>query len=170
MTKSLLLPILVLAACSDAPSKEESAQIFAAANTAMTSGQSRAVAEAQNGSALTAPADLVLDFTGACSLGGSVAIAGSYSGSGGTQATFDLTTTFDACHELQGTLDGEVDWTSAASGTSFMASMTGDLDWTGSDGSASCTLDLHLAVSQLGVSYTGSLCGHDVTAGLTLSP
>lgn len=170
MTKSLLLPLVVLAACSDAPSKEESQQIFLAANTAMTSAQSRAVTQAQNGSTLTAPADLTLDFTGPCSLGGSVSIAGAYSGSGGTQATFDLTTTFDACQELQGTLDGDVAWTSAATGTSFTAAMTGDLDWSDSNGSASCTLDLHLAVSQLGVSYTGSLCGHDVTAGFTLSP
>jgi hypothetical protein len=168
MNTRYLLPLLVLAACSDGPSKEESMQIFAAANTAMTSAQSRAVTEAQTG-LLTAPADLVLDFTGPCSLGGSVGVSGSYSGTGGTSATFDLATTFDACHELQGTLDGDVHWTSEATGTSFTAAMTGDLAWDGSDGSASCTLDLHLAVGQLGVSYTGSLCGYDVTADLTLS-
>jgi hypothetical protein len=168
MNLRYLAPILVVAACSDAPSKEESVQIFAAASTAMTSAQSAAVTQAQ-GAALTAPADLVLDFTGACSLGGSVAIAGSYSGDGSSsQATFDLATTFDACHELQGTLDGDIHWTSAATGTSFTAAMTGDLAWDGSDGSASCTLDLHIAVGQLGASYTGSVCGYDVTTDLTL--
>lgn len=168
MKTRYLLPLLVLAACSDGPSKEDSMRIFTAANTAMTSAQSRAVTEAQAGSMLTAPADLVLDFTGPCSLGGTVTISGSYSGTGGTQATFDLATTFDACHELQGTLDGDIHWTSAATGTSFTASMDGDLDWTDSNGSASCSLDMQLAVSQVGVSYSGSLCGYDVMADLTL--
>jgi hypothetical protein len=171
MKLTALLPLaFALTACDSGPSKEESLQIFAAANTAMTSAQSRAVTEAQ-GQSPVAPADLVLDFSGPCTLGGTVALTGSYSGDGtGTQATFDLATTFVACQEATGTIDGDVHWTSSANPAGFAASMTGDLAWTGSNGSGSCSLDLQMSVSAVAISYSGSLCGYDVTTDLTLMP
>ncbi len=143
-------------------------QIFAAANTAMTSAQSRAVTEAQ-GQLVAPPADLTLDFSGPCTLGGSVSISGAFSGdSAGNQASFDLATTFAACHELQGTLDGDVHWTSTANAAGFAASMTGDLAWTDGNNSATCSLDLAMAINAASISYTGSICGYDVTTDLTL--
>lgn len=168
MKLQALLPFFLLAACDSGPSKDESIQIFAAANTAMTSAQSRAVTEAQ-GQLVAPPADLTLDFSGPCTLGGSIALTGSFSGdTAGTNAAFDLSTTFAACQELQGTLDGDVHWTSTVSASGFAASMTGDLDWTDGNGTASCTLDLAMAVTAASISYTGSICGYDVTTDLTL--
>lgn len=146
-------------------------QIFAAASTAMGTAQSRAVADAKGNSGLTAPADLVLDFSGPCTLGGTVAVSGSYTGDGtDDHAAFDLSTTFAGCHELTGTLSGQLDWTSVATGTSFTATMTGGLDWEGNDGSASCDFDLSLTVGTTGISYAGTLCGYDVTTELAIGP
>jgi hypothetical protein len=170
MKRPGLLPILIvpglLAACSSGPSREESARIFAAATTAMASAQSRAVADA--GSALRAPADLLLDFTGACTLGGSISLTGSYTGDADTDtATFELTTRFDGCRELQGTLDGDLRWTSVATETGATTTMKGVLVWDGSDGSATCELDVQTTVSATGFSYSGSICGHDAASSAT---
>jgi hypothetical protein len=161
----VLTSLVSAAACSSGPTKSESLQIFAAATTAMASAQSRAVADAQQ---LQAPAELVLDFSGPCTLGGSIGVTGSYDGAGtGERAAFDLTTAFDACKEAQGTLDGSLRWTSVVDGASFSASMTGELDWSSAGGdSASCDFDLSIAVSPQAVAYSGDLCGYDVRADL----
>jgi hypothetical protein len=156
------------AACSSGPSKEESIQIFAAANTAMTSAQSRAVSDAQQLRVLGAPVELLLDFTGPCTLGGLVGVSGSYDAAGtADRAAFDMTAAFDACQEAQGTLDGRLRWTSVGDGTSFSATMNGELDWSGSNGdSASCDFGLSIAVTSVTVAYSGHLCGYDVRADL----
>jgi len=119
---------------------------------------------------LTAPADLTLDYSGPCTLGGTVAVNGSYTGDGAAddRAAFDLTASFNGCHELTGTLDGSLQWTSVATGNSFTASMTGELAWKGSNGEASCDFDLSLSVGDTGVSYDGRLCGYDVKTELVL--
>ena len=156
-----LVPFLALAACTDNATKQESVQIFAAATTAMSSAQADAVEQARAGH-LVAPADVQLDFSGPCSLGGSVALAGSYAGdSNDERAVFDLQTTFAGCREVTGTLDGNLRWQSDASADGFSASITGELDWTGNDGSASCDFDLSLAITPTSVHYEGHLCGYD---------
>ena len=168
MKIAALLPLALLAACSDQPSKEESVQIFAAATTALTSAQAKAVDQARHAQ-LTAPADLVVDFTGPCSLGGTLKVNGTYAGSGDDErAAFDLGAAFTNCREVTGTLDGDLQWTSVATGDSFTATMTGGLNWKGNDGEASCDLDLALDVSDLGVSYGGHLCGYDVKTEIRL--
>src|SRR5262245_19286973 len=97
-----LLPLLLLAACTDNASKEESVQIFATATTAMTATQAKAITQARSTSHV-APADLTLDFSGPCTLGGTVALSGSYAGDGNdNRATFDLQTTFADCREATG--------------------------------------------------------------------
>jgi hypothetical protein len=169
--RAALVPLLALAACSDGPTKEESARIWAATNTALSSAQSRAVADASANSP-AAPGALALDFTGPCTLGGTVSISGSWDGSatGNTwQAAFDLSATFDNCQEAQGTLDGDMHWTSSAGGAGFSASLTGDLAWSDSGGnSASCAIDVQMNVSLAGYTSTGSVCGYDASA--TISP
>jgi hypothetical protein len=163
------LPALLLAACSSGPSKTEAIQMFSAATTAMASAQSRAVADAGR-AAIAAPAQVALDFSGACALGGTVGVQGSYDSSGtGDRAAFDLTTSFDACREPLGTLDGELRWSSVVDGALFHAAMTGELSWTGNDGSASCDFDLSIDVSDRSVSYGGHVCGYDVRADLGLN-
>lgn len=162
------MSLVSAAACSSGPTKSESLQIFAAATTAMTSAQTRAVTDAQQLQVLGAPAELLLDFTGPCTLGGTVGVSGSYDSSGtGDRAAFDLTAAFRACQEAQGTLDGSLRWTSATNGTSFSAAMKGDLDWSGANGdSASCDFDLSMAVTAQSVAYSGHICGYDVQADL----
>jgi hypothetical protein len=164
-----LLPVvaLSLAACTDNATKQESMQIFAAATTAMTSAQADAVQTAKAGN-LVAPEQVNLDYSGVCSLGGGITVSGQYSGDGSDRATFDLSTTFNGCHEVTGTLDGNLSWSSEATATGFTASMTGELDWTGNNGSASCDFDLSLSITQTSVSYGGHLCGYDV-AELTIT-
>jgi hypothetical protein len=161
----VLMSVVSAAACDSGPTKSESVQIFAAATTAMASAQSRAISDARQ---LQAPAELVLEFTGPCLLGGTVGVSGSYDGSGtGERAAFDMTAAFDSCKEVQGTLDGELRWASVATGTSFSATMTGDLDWSSSNGdSASCDFDLSIDVTLQSVAYSGHLCGYDIRADL----
>jgi hypothetical protein len=134
----------------------------------MASAQSRAVTDAQQLQALQAPAELVLDFSGPCTLGGTVGVSGSYDGSGtGERAAFDMTTAFDSCKEAQGTLDGSLRWASMINGNNFSATMTGDLDWSSMNGdSASCDFDLSIAVTPQTVTYSGHLCGYDMQADL----
>lgn len=158
-----MLVVLPLIACGGGgPSEQESLQAFAAVTVAMSSAQSRAVQAAQH----VAPADLTLNFEGACTTSGTVAITGSYSSndSGSTlAAAFDLTTTFRTCADPQGTLDGELRWTSTLSGSKYTATMDGDIDWTSPQASASCSFDLSITVDGQLVTYGGSVCGFSVT-------
>jgi hypothetical protein len=159
-----LLPIVLVAACSSGPSKQDSTQIFASATSALTVAQGDAVAQAGGGSG-----DLALDFTGPCALGGTVSVNGSYTGDGSEMAAFDLAASFNGCSQLGGSIDGDLHWTSSTSATGYTAAMTGELDWDGNDSSGSCTFDVHIAISNTAVSYSGSLCGYDVTTSLTLT-
>lgn len=156
------------AACSSGPSKEESSQIFVTASIAMTSAQSRAVADAQQLRVLGAPVELLLDFSGPCTLGGLVGVTGSYdtSGTAGNTA-FDMTAAFDACREAQGTLDGSLRWTSTVNGTSVSATMKGELDWSDGNGaSASCDFDLLTVITPETAAVSGRVCGYDAAADL----
>lgn len=157
-----LLPFLLIAACSSEPSKEESIQVFAAATASMSSTQSRAT--------LGTSGNATLEYTGACILGGSFSVIGSYlnTGAGGERTTFDLTTTFDNCNEGTGTLDGSMQWTSVADGNYYSASMVGDLAFSGSNVDTSCAFDLHMTVEPVTVTYSGSVCGYDIAADLDI--
>ena len=136
-------------------------RIFAATSTVTATAQSSAVTVAKAGGDT---GELSLDYKGTCALGGSVSVKGSYAGDGDDDhAAFDLSTTFDGCKDIQGTLDGELHWTSTASAGGFSASMTGGLDWTSGNDSASCDFDLHLAITENSITYGGSLCGYAVT-------
>jgi hypothetical protein len=166
MKRLLLLPVAflgVLGACSNQPTKEESLRVFASANTALSSAQASAVTQARH-TALTASDDLSLNFSGPCTLGGTASVNGSYTGSGSDdRAAFDLTSSFSACAEPTGTLDGDLHWSSVADANGFAASMNGELDWTSGSDSASCSFDLNLSVTATAITYGGSLCGYDVT-------
>jgi hypothetical protein len=170
MKRFSLLPLLLVAACSDNnATKQESVQIFAAASSALGSAQAKAVDQARARAQLVAPAELAVDFWGPCLLGGTVALRGTYVGDDNDErAAFDLDATFDKCREIGGTLDGSLAWTSVASASGFVATLRGGLDWKGGDGDASCAFDLELAVGDGGISYGGHLCGYDVRAELVL--
>ena len=158
-----LCGVLALVACGDSgPSKQDSFAAFGAATVAMANAQSQAVQDAQQ--AVVAPAELTLDFTGACPAGGTVAVTGTYDTSGsGQNAAFDMTTTFDACADAQGTIDGQLRWTSVVDGTRYTATMKGAIDWAGQNGSASCDFDLQITVDGQTVTYAGSICGYDMS-------
>jgi hypothetical protein len=164
MKLTKLLPVLGLAlvACTDNATKQESVQIWATAFGAMSSAQSDAVEQAK-GANLTDADAVTVDFTGPCTLGGSVVVKGEYAGDRtDDRAEFDLVTSFSGCREIGGTLDGSIRWTSTASATGFAARMDGGLDWSGTNASASCGFDVELALTRTSVSYGGHLCGHDV--------
>ena len=170
MKRLLLLPLLIATACSDQPTKEESLNIFTATTTHTSTAQRAAVTGARNDSA--GSGSLSLDYSGPCLLAGSVGVKGSYVGEGSTDhAVFDLSTTFDGCRDFNGTLDGDLQWTSTASANGFSSDMTGSLDWSDDDHSASCDFDLHLAINSSSVRYNGSLCGYLVSElGLAVGP
>lgn len=158
-----MLVVLPLVACGGGgPSEQESLQAFAAVTIAMSSAQSRAIQATQS----VVPADLTLSFDGPCLTSGTVAVTGSYGSntSGSTQAAaFDLTTTFRNCADPQGSLDGQLRWTSTLSGSRYTATMAGDIDWTSPQASASCDFDLTISVDGQTVTYGGSVCGFNVT-------
>ena len=157
-----LLPLMILVGCSSGPSKSEALEVFVAATTTMSSAQERAIDNAEN-STVVSPVVYALDFSGPCTLGGTLGVTGSYDATGdGELATFDLTTAFRACQEAQGTLDGSLHWTSVADGTSFRATMKGDLDFDGPNASASCDFNLSIAVTEQSVTYSGKLCGYSL--------
>src|SRR5690606_14595341 len=150
MKLAYLLPMLLLAACSDdTATRQESRQIYATATSAMFAAQARAVAlEGSARYSLTAPAELAIDFAGPCLFGGSIGRQGTYVGSGKDQrAAFDLAVTFNHCRELTGTIDGGLQWTSEAIPGGFAATMDGHVDWTDEDSEASCTFDLLLTLN-----------------------
>lgn len=152
-----LLPLL-LVACG--PSKEDAAVVMSATTVTMNSVQSRAVAGA---------AGATVNFSGPCTLGGTVSVIGTYDTAGtGQSSAFDLAATFDSCREPNGTLDGTMQWTSASSPSGFAATMLGSIDYDGSNTSASCDFNLVIAVTQSIVSYSGHVCGYDVVADLGL--
>jgi hypothetical protein len=159
------------AACSSdppQPSKEDASQLYVAASIAMSSAQARAVSDAQQLRGLHAPAQLLLDFSGACTRGGLVNVTGSYDTSGTTgRTTFDMATAFHMCREAQGTLDGSLRWTSIVNGTSFSDKMKGELDWSNDSGaSASCDFDVLTVITPETAAISGRLCGYDVAADL----
>jgi hypothetical protein len=163
-----LLPFMMVAACSSGPSKQDSVQVWAAASAAMSSAQEKAVTEARD-NAVAPISNLTLDWAGACSLGGTIGVTGSYEGEGSDdRAAFDIHTKFTGCHEASTTLDGEIHWTSVASGSDFNATMLGDIGWHGTDGDGSCEFNLSIRVSATSVSYGGELCGYQVGSELTI--
>jgi len=170
MKRLVLLPLLLVTACSDQPTKEESLKIFTATTTVVTANQSAAVTVARNDS--TGSGSLSLDYSGKCLLAGTAGVQGAYTGNGtDMHAAFDLSATFNDCRGLGGTLDGDLQWTSTADPNGFKAAMTGDLDWTDGNASASCDFDLSLNVTPTSIKYGGSLCGYLVTElGIAVGP
>lgn len=167
MKRLLLLPIVFAAACSDQPTKEESIRVWSSASVSLSNAQTSAVTQARTGGGT---ADVDLNYTGACTLGGSVSVNGNYAGDGNDDhAAFDLTATFDGCKDIGGSLDGDIHWTSTADAAGFSAGMTGSLSWENGNDSATCDFDLHLAVTQTAITYGGTLCGYTMAElGITV--
>ncbi|MCW5805863.1 MAG: hypothetical protein KIT31_26060 [Deltaproteobacteria bacterium] len=164
-----LVVLLPLAACG--PSKSESIQAFLTVTAAASSAQARAVADAQAGPNLVLPAALTLDFSGPCTLGGTVGVAGAYDTSGsGERAAFDLTASFDGCREATGRLDGDLHWASVAEADRFVATMDGAIDYDGSAGNFTCDFDLSISVDSARTTFGGSFCGYDVATDLRVAP
>src|ERR1700733_6222747 len=148
MRSLTLLPLVMFAACTSGPNQTESAEVFADSSSAMASAQSRAVAAAQT-QASAAPGPLTLNFSGPCTVGGTVAVTGTYDGSGtNADAAFDLMISFTACADGVSTLDGAIQWAAVASGTSFTGTETGSLDDKRGSDDWSCDFDLTIAVDQ----------------------
>ena len=168
MNLTKLVPLILIAACSSGPSKQDSLKVFAATNSAMASIQSTAVTASRT-TALV-PASVTVNYTGACTGGGTAAVTGTYDGDGtNDQAAFDMTMTFTNCTEELGSIDGTMHWTSVASGTSFMSTMTGSISYHDPQTDASCAYDVSLDVTSTTVTYSGTMCGYDVDADLNIN-
>ena len=176
---------LALIGCSDQLSEEDSRVAFAAASSTLSLGaaeaQSNAGTAAHTGDtpAFRDAAAGTVDYSYACPGGGTAHFVGSLQASSdgvGGQATFDLSTDFAGCKSLANiTIDGGIDYAAAVSGTadaaSVIFSMNGSLSFSGEvDGS--CDLDVKFAVNATqgaaGLSYSGSVCGHDASATLNV--
>ncbi len=134
--------------------------MFATASSAMTTAQTTASSDVGS--------DGLLDFSGPCTLGGSVALTGTYAEDAENNVqSFDLMATFTACREAQGTLDGALHWTSVNvqtdSETSSTVTMAGDLHWDGPGGAMSCEIDTTATIDSSGFTQSGTICGHDVS-------
>jgi hypothetical protein len=161
MKRLLLLPIVFAAACSDQPTKEESVRVWSTASISLSNAQTQAVTQARPAGGT---ADVDLNYSGACTLGGSVSVNGNYAGDGSDdRAAFDLTASFDGCKDVGGSLDGDIHWTSTADASGFSASMDGSLAWESGNDSATCDFDLHLAVTEAAITYSGHLCGYTMS-------
>jgi hypothetical protein len=162
--------VLLVAACTDSgPSKRDASRLFVATTGAVTAAQAKAVTATQQ-SQLTAPAVRNLDYIGPCSAEGSSEVRGTYDDAGSAAAsTFELQVTFTNCVDVAGNaLNGSLHWNSSASSTGFDATLTGSIDWSDHQNSASCDLDLHMAVTDSTILYAGTVCGYDVQADLHL--
>lgn len=76
-----------------------------------------------------APFDGTVDYSGACSGGGSITVSGAYSGDGSSSnATFDQQMTFAGCVVSDTKLDGDWHWSGSVSNGAEEFSITADLD------------------------------------------
>ena len=163
------LPILFVAACtSETATKQDASRLFVATTTAVQAAQQKAVSSTQ---AQLAPTARNLDYIGPCDGEGSFEIKGIYddASGNGAAAAFDLQASFNNCVSLTHTaLDGHLHWSSTSSANGVTASMSGSSAFSDQTTSASCDLDLHMAIVGAAISYTGSVCGYDETADLGL--
>jgi hypothetical protein len=164
-----LLPILFVAACTSGnATKQDASRLFVATTTAVQAAQQKAVTSTQ---AQFAPAARNLDYTGPCDSEGSFEIKGIYddASGNGAAAAFDLQANFNNCVSLTRTaLDGNLHWSSTSDANGFSAAMTGSIAFSDQTTSATCDLDLHMAVTSSSISYSGTVCGYDVNADLGL--
>ncbi len=176
---------LALIGCSDQLNEEDSRVAFAAAYSTLQVGaaeaQSNAGTAAHTGDtpAFRDAAAGTVDYNYSCPGGGSAHYVGSLQASsdgGGGQATFDLSTDFAGCKTIGNiTVDGSMDYAASVTGTADTASVTfamnGSLSFSGEvDGS--CDIDVKISVNATqgaaGLSYSGSVCGHDAAATLNV--
>ena len=142
-----LLPLVLLAACSDGTSKQDASKLYSATSSAITAAQAKAQASTT---------DTNLDYTGPCDSEGSVHVAGIDDAMAGT---YDLHVTFANCVSLtRVALDGDLHW--AATPTS--GTLTGSISFSDRTTSASCDLDLTFALSGGSAIYAGTVCGYDI--------
>jgi len=163
------LSILFVAACTSGnATKQDASRLFVATTTAVQAAQQKAVSSTQAQLA-PAPAARNLDYIGPCDGEGSFEIKGVYddASGNGAAAAFDLQANFNNCVSLTHTaLDGNLHWSSTSDANGFTASMSGSIAFSDQTTSATCDLDLHMAVSSSSISYSGTVCGYDVNTDL----
>lgn len=131
------------------PSQRDASRAASAASTRLEA------AAASFGRNVTA----TVDASANCAVGGAVKLAGSFDSNTG----FDVTATFAACHENEGTLDGSLHWVEQIKGTTIEDSFQGTLHFVDAGLDATCVFDYHVTVGGGGVSVSGSICGYDVS-------
>jgi hypothetical protein len=163
MKTTMLLSLVLLAACDSGPTETESIQVFGTATQEMSIALDRATVGI-SGTTTT------IDYSGGCASGGTFSITGAYQGQvfSEDRAAFDLTTTFDHCGNAGNALDGSLHWTSVIDRSAYDATMIGDLSASGPNLDVSCAFDLHMLVDSAVIAYSGSICGYDLNADLNI--
>lgn len=176
---------LALIGCSDQLNEEDSRAAFTAAYATLSAGGAAAQTsaatpvQADDSPAFRAGAAGSVDYDYACPGGGTAHFAGTVTAVAddvGGQANFTFATDFSGCKTLLDiTIDGSIDYASSVTGSAESASvkfsMDGSLSFSGKvDGS--CDIEVDLAVSAVpgtaSASYSGSVCGHDASATLSV--
>jgi len=135
---------------------------MAETTSALFNAQYQAVGATPGGDQV--PVVLDLDYSGPCSLGGSVTVTGRYAT--GADGGFSNDFTMDACRDELGTLDGFAHEAATTTGSASAMTITGNLVFSASDGGgADCEYNLVAAVdlTTKSATYTGTVCGYDVT-------
>jgi hypothetical protein len=157
------LIVLLASACtaqspqgSSTASEQDARRVFQVASAAIKNAENSAP------QGVVAPVTANIDFNAPCATSGSLSIAGSFEGNDtGTDSSFDLSASFDACADVGGVLDGDLHWKSDQVGDSYTASLDGSLTVESGGVTATCVFDLSVEVTPTSQSFSGSVCGFD---------
>jgi len=155
--KRLALLVIALGACSSNEAPQSVQQTFFAQFGAVQQLQAQAV---QTHAARLAPANGMVDFSGACPGGGTFASTGTYTGDGTvTNATFDLGMTFTNCSAGGITSAGSWQWNASTTTTGATFTVDGDVTITGAQASGHFVEHLTLAfdLAARNFSITGTI-------------
>lgn len=181
----LMSASLLLVACSQELSDDDTRKAWVATNAALAQGSAQAQVAATSVPAVPGQSQDLrprvaaqVDYTWNCLGGGTAHFVGDAqvdATSGSSDVSFNLATEFDACAGSGVTISGSLDYAASVSATSGSASTTltmkGSLSYEG-DVEGSCDIDMKASVSasagSVGASYEGSICGHDASATLNV--
>src|SRR5512140_3061091 len=112
----LLVLLTILTACGTnndgAGANQQAAFVFTDVYSTLESVQARALSAQP-----VAPVVQTVDYSGPCTMGGTIAMHGTYDGDGTTNATYMFDVSMAACAETGSTIDGSMTWDGVVSGT-----------------------------------------------------
>lgn len=119
-----------------------------------------------------APAQVSVDSTFACDLGGHFDITGTYDYSPDSAAAqWDLDASFVGCNMSEVTMDGQLSWNqSTITAGSFSETLAGSLTVSTQGLTTTCAFDVRIQTGPNGDVYSGTICGYDATEVVAEAP